>query len=277
MEYSPDLIKGGINTELPASFYVYRIGNFTGFGITNQFKIRQKNHYKFFNKHKVKVKLIGVVSSSSGQEIFEIENKVKEHFSSNSYNSSIPGFKREALKGVNPSEVFFFAESLIKSKIDYIPENRTGKPYTKSKYSKLSKVYDELKPTVIDADGIEDILKDWEDGKDQIFSEDEIDGYANGSGVWIADIKEGFSVLLTSKRVDMPKEIKDRLLSMEDSEFYIELLKVIAGVRITAVRLGGDVFVDIHTIIESIRKLRLMKEIVEILTVLEDDRKAYRL
>lgn len=91
----PRCSKSGFKTSKPAVFYIY-VGDFVGFGITNNLKTRHKTHKTNFKKHRAEMVLYKTYASD-GHSIKHLELSVKSAFADNIIDSGIDGFRTEAL------------------------------------------------------------------------------------------------------------------------------------------------------------------------------------
>ncbi len=89
-----------IDYNKPASMYILEIagnnGAFTGFGITNNIRLRFSEHCAYLKKSNKYISKQRIFNLSSRFIALEIENKLKATLPI--YNSNIPGFKTEATK-----------------------------------------------------------------------------------------------------------------------------------------------------------------------------------
>lgn len=84
----------GYNRNKEGTFYIYEFLNFIGFGISNNFGNRHKNHMSTFRKLSIVPELITTVGNK-GDIIFKLEQNVKLDF--DIINSGIKGFKKECV------------------------------------------------------------------------------------------------------------------------------------------------------------------------------------
>jgi hypothetical protein len=86
---------GGYNTQKPATLYVYNFSGCYGFGISNNFYERNKNHTKTFNDIGINFNLVRTYDGS-GRDILELETVLKRSLPI--YNTGVDGFKTEAVE-----------------------------------------------------------------------------------------------------------------------------------------------------------------------------------
>lgn len=91
----PLCAKSGYKKCKDSCFYIY-VGDFVGFGITNDFKTRDAQHTLNFSKSNANMSLYKVYESS-GENIQKLESLVKQKYKSRIINTGIDGFKTEAL------------------------------------------------------------------------------------------------------------------------------------------------------------------------------------
>lgn len=94
-----DCAKFGFSTDMPATFYVYRIkssvGDYIGFGITNSMTTRHKQHVVTFKNNAVKWELLKTIEFHCGGDALALETMVKRNM--NCVNAELEGFRTEAL------------------------------------------------------------------------------------------------------------------------------------------------------------------------------------
>lgn len=98
----PSCSKTGFDKNKPATFYIYRIDGYLGYGISNKFKNRHKQHKVTFRKNLVSWELIHKFSGH-GFRVLECENYVKNNF--DGVGCSLKGFLEENTSLCNLSKL----------------------------------------------------------------------------------------------------------------------------------------------------------------------------
>jgi len=102
----------GYNPEKSGTFYVY-YGDFVGFGETNDFKRRNKEHEAKFKLHNVHMVLRYRFESEDGYMIQNLERATKKHFIKHTINTGIDGFKTESLPNSMYDDLISFVRNFI--------------------------------------------------------------------------------------------------------------------------------------------------------------------
>lgn len=84
----------GYKPDKPATFYAYNFGEYVGFGITNNFKIRNRQHQSKFKEFNVSAELL-FTFDGYGKDILEFETSVLQAVGH--VNTGIPSFLKEAM------------------------------------------------------------------------------------------------------------------------------------------------------------------------------------
>jgi hypothetical protein len=108
----PNCADSGFNRSKPSIVYVYQIGEYCGYGITNNFKQRDKRHRTSFRKHSAKAKLIATYECS-GEQALRIEAVLKKTFEVS--DTGIEGFRKEATKLANLPRVLDLINSMLEN------------------------------------------------------------------------------------------------------------------------------------------------------------------
>lgn len=90
----PKCAIGGYDATKPSCLYIYKFADYCGFGISNNFKTRHRNHKLTFKKSKVDFELLKKYHGS-GQQILELEKHLKKNLPIT--NSGVDGFRTEAV------------------------------------------------------------------------------------------------------------------------------------------------------------------------------------
>lgn len=89
----PSCAKYGFDKNKPAVFYVYKISDFVGYGITNNFANRYKQHKTTFRKSKVGWSLV-CTFCGSGEDVLRCEQYIKKNLTK--VKCSVKGFVEES-------------------------------------------------------------------------------------------------------------------------------------------------------------------------------------
>lgn len=87
-------LNGGFDTNKKATFYIYTFGDYVGFGITNNFKVRNTQHRISFEKANVVAELFARYDIT-GEVALITESYAKKKL--NIVDAGIVGFKTEAI------------------------------------------------------------------------------------------------------------------------------------------------------------------------------------
>lgn len=109
--------KYGFNPSKPAYFYIYSVvgidSKFAGFGITANFKSRNRNHILSFKENGLEFLLTFLIRFESGEDARQLENLVKNQFSQYLEYPKVNGFKTEAVNHSMIDEIKIFASSYL--------------------------------------------------------------------------------------------------------------------------------------------------------------------
>jgi hypothetical protein len=107
--------KPGFKSDKDAFFYVYKFGEFYGFGITNKIKSRSRQHSKTFEEAGIEAELVRTVTGC-GNAIINLESHLKRTLPI--INTGIDGFKTEAVRQSDGHLLFKELEAFTNSQID---------------------------------------------------------------------------------------------------------------------------------------------------------------
>lgn len=107
----PKCSKYGFDQSKPSELYVYKFTAYYGFGITNNFDGRHKDHALTFSRLGVNADLVKTYKGS-GEEIYKLESLLKTTLPI--VNTNIPGFKTEAIEEHNGLLLFRTIDDFFK-------------------------------------------------------------------------------------------------------------------------------------------------------------------